>query len=169
MLSEQKVFLKFAELIAVFGAGGSMFIAFHFYRAPQPNISIEFLFIIAFGMLAFSFLPVCVLGSEYARTVRKSSNFGARANGLNAGELAALMHWAPLTYKLVAGLGIAVMVATAIAFGEISWSSEDPPTSEDGVASALYLGAFFLLTLPVLGSACRMPGAYAENFRTDQT
>ena len=169
MLSEQKVFLKFSEFVAVFGAGGSMFIAFYLYLAPQSSLSIKFFFTIAFGMLALSFFPACVLISEYARTVRDSSYFGARTAGLNAGELAALMHWAPLACKLAAGLGIAVMVATAIAFGEISWSSEDPPTSEDGIAGALYLGSFFLLTLPVLGSARRMPGSYAESFRTDQT
>lgn len=169
MLSEQKLFLRFSELVAMFGAGGSIFIAFHLYFAPQSKLSLELFFPIAFGMLALSFFPACALGGEYARAVRNSSNFGARAVGLNAGELAALVRWAPLAYKLVAGLGVVAVVATAIAFGEISWSSEDPPTLEDGIAGALYLGSFFLLTLPVIGSACRMPGAYAENFRTDQT
>lgn len=167
MLSEHKVFLRVAETVGALGALTSLWFAFRLYREPTSDLPIDLALIAGFALLMLSFLPACILGGEYVRTVRRPQTYREQAAGLSAGELSALLRWAPVVHKAAAVLGIAISVAAALIFGSVSWSSHDPPTPRDGIAGALYLAFFFLLALPVVASAARMPGSYAANFNND--
>ena len=70
-------------------------------------------------------------------------------NGMNGGDAA-------LT-------GVAIAVATAFKFGSITFSSSQSVAPEDITGLGLYFSVFFLLALPVLGSAARMPGNSASS------
>jgi hypothetical protein len=163
MLSEHKFTLRLAESIAFLAAIGCLWFAFSLHRAPNPDFPLEMASIGGVALLAITFLPACILGGEYVKTVRRPVTYAERLAGLSAREISAVVYWAPKSHKAFAALGVVVAVATAIKFGSVSWSTGDPPTHDDGIATALYLSAFFLTSLPVLASAARMPGTYAEN------
>jgi len=163
VLSERKALLRFFEIVAWTGAASCLIFAFRLRRWPDTELPIELAFTAGFALLMLSFLPACVLGAEYARAVRRPESLLARVDGLNTRELSELLSWAPLACKAAAGFGLTLAAYAAIEFGAVSWSTDDPPTAADGVAGALYLAAFFLLALPVLASAVRMPGSYAES------
>ena len=167
MLSEHKSVLRVAEAVAVVSAAGSILIAIRMYRTPDPDFPIELAFILGFALLMLSFLPACMLGGEYVRTVRLPETYRDRSAGLNNQEIGAVIRWAPFWQKAAGFLAILVAVTTAIVFGSVSWSTGKPPSLTDGIAAALYLLAFFLLSLPILGSAARMPGSYAESCRSE--
>lgn len=164
MLSERKALLRCCETVAWIGAASCLILASRLRRWPDAELPIELAFTAGFALLMLSFLPACVLGAEYARAVRRPERHLALANGLNLAELSELLSWAPLACKVAAGSGLALAAYAAIEYGEVSWSTTAPPTRDDGVAGALYLATFFLLALPVLASAVRMPGSYAEHF-----
>lgn len=164
MLSERKALLRCFEIVAWAGAASCLFLASRLRRWPDTELPIELALTAGFALLLLSFLPACVLGAEYARAVRRSENHLAFSDGLNLAELSELLSWAPLACKVAAGSGLALAAYAAIVYGEVSWSTMDPPTREDGIAGALYLASFLLLALPVLASAVRMPGSYAEHF-----
>lgn len=167
MLSEHKAFLRLTEAVTIFGALGSPFIAFRLYLEPSSDLPIELAFIAGFALLMLTFLPACILGGEYVRTVLRPATYRERVAGLSSSELSALLRWAPVAHKTAGVLGVAIAVATAVAFGSVSWSSNDPPTPTDGIAGALYLASFLLVILPVLASAARMPGTYVANYTND--
>ncbi|MBT9457867.1 MAG: hypothetical protein IV097_14710 [Burkholderiaceae bacterium] len=163
MLSEYKITLRLAESIAVLAAIGCLWFAFSLHRTPDPDFPLELASIGGFALLMITFLPACILGGEYVKTVRQPVTYAERVAGLNAREISAVVYWSPNFHKTLAALGVVVAVSTAISFGSVSWSTGDPPTPDDGIATVLYLSAIFLASLPVLASAARMPGTYAEN------
>jgi hypothetical protein len=71
MLSEYKLALRFAEYAAALGAAVSLWFAFSVYRNPEGHPPLELAFIGGLALLMFTFLPACVLGGEYVRTVRQ--------------------------------------------------------------------------------------------------
>lgn len=163
MLSERKTLLRCFEIVACIGAASCLVFAFRLRRWPGTEFPVELAFTAGFALLMLSFLPACVLCAEYARAVRRPDGHLVRAQGLSLRELSELLSWAPFACKAAAGFGLGLAAYAAIEFGEVSWSTHDPPTTADGVAGALYLATFFLLALPVLASAVRMPGNYAES------
>lgn len=163
MFSEHKAVLRVAETVAVVSAAGSIWFAVQAYRVPDPDFPFELASILGFALLMLTFLPACMLAGEYVRTVRQPETYAEKTDGLNSQEIAAIIRWAPLWQKAAGASAVLIVVSTAIAFGSVSWSSDKPPSSTDSAAAALYLSAFFLLALPILGSAARMPGSYAQS------
>lgn len=166
MLSEHKFLLRISEGVSIIGALGSLLFALRCYLGGSSDV-IELAFIAGFVLLMLTFGPACALGGEYVRTVRRPASYREKAAGLSSSEISAVVEWAPSAYKFAAILGVAVAVFTGLAFGSVSWSSDRPPSLRDGIAGGLYLSVFFLLALPVLASAARMRGSYAETCRND--
>jgi hypothetical protein len=110
-----------------------------------------------------TFLPVCNLGGEYVRTVRKPTTADGQSDGLSGPEFAFMVRWAPRSYKLAAWIGVAILVGTLFVFGSITIRTGEPTNPRDIPALFLYFSFFYFVSLPVLGSASRMPGSYASN------
>ncbi len=161
MLSTHKVLLRSAEVLALASALGALAVAAWARYEPATEFPLELSIIVGFALLMLSFLPACVLGGEYARTVR--SPHEKYDDELSSAEIAALIRWAPLPYKLAAVGGIAITIIAALVVGEVSWSSSDPFVARDAVGAMLCLAGLYLLSLPILGSAARMPGTYLDN------
>jgi hypothetical protein len=166
MLSEHKFLLRICESLSIVGALGSLLFALRCYLGGSTE-AIDLAFISGFALLMVTFGPACALGGEYVRNVRRPGSFREQSAGLSSSEISAIVAWAPSAYKFAAILGVAIAVVAALAFGSVSWSSDRPPTSRDGIAAGLGLSGFFRLALPILGSAARMPGSYEDNYRND--
>lgn len=161
MLSEKKLLLRSAELIAIASATIALYLAAHTWRTPDPEFPV---FLWATGGVSAIFLtslPSCILASEYIKTVRKPETRRTRTAGLNSMEISALIQCAPPLYKLAAVLGVLLAVGTTLAFGGIQFNSNEPIAPAVTPGLFLSLSVFFLLALPILGSAARMPGNYA--------
>lgn len=163
MLSEQKLLLRAAEAIAIGGTLMALWLAIDAYRRPDPDFPVFLAACGGMAILLLTFFPACMLAGEYVRTVRKPISWRGQTEGLNPNEIAAVVRWAPTPYKYAACAGVVVAVATAVKFGSVSFSSSRAANPEDIPGLALYFSVFFLLALPVLGSAARMPGNYARS------
>ena len=163
MLSEQKLLLRAAEAIAIGGTFAAFWFALQAYRKPDPDFPVFLVACAGMAILLLTFLPACMLAGEYVRTVRKPASWRERTEGLNPSEIAAVIRWAPKLYLYAACTGVAIAVATAFKFGSITFSSSQSVAPEDITGLGLYFSVFFLLALPVLGSAARMPGNYASS------
>ena len=162
MLSKKKTLLRAAEVVAICGSLAALSVALQAIRKPDADFPVFLAACAGMAILMLTFLPACMLAGEYVRTVRKPSTWRQKTEGLNAGELVAIVRWAPRTYLYAACLGVAVAVGTAVKFGSITFSEGQTVSPAEVTGLALYFSVFFLLALPVLGSAARMPGAYAE-------
>ncbi len=163
MLSERKTLLRIAEVLSVMGTAAALSLAVLSYWWPNQDFPV---FLAACGgmtALLFTFLPACMLGGEYVQTVRRPSTWREKTEGLNASEIQAIVRWAPKAYSVGACVGILIAVGAALKFGSITFSDGQTVRPEDTTGMALYFSMFFLLALPVLGSAARMPGSYASN------
>ena len=163
MLSERKQLLRLLELTCLAASTTSLAIAYSTWLAPDK--SFPTLLWGAAGMVALmlTLLPACMLGGEYVKTVKKPNTWRHRTEGLNSTDLAIVLRWAPALYKVGAAAAVLILVAAAIFFGKIKFVSDSPIDPKQIPGMFLYLAAFFLLALPVLGSASRMPGSYAAN------
>jgi hypothetical protein len=168
MLSEKKHLLRFAEVVAMAGAVAAMLLALQSYRKPEPDLPVLLLACAGMAILLLTFLPACMLGGEFVKTVRRPSTWRQRTEGLNSQEIEALIRWAPIAYKVGAVAGVLIAVGTALRFGSITFSENQSVTSDDVTGLALYFSVFYLLALPVLGSAVRMPGTYAQSSDASQ-
>jgi hypothetical protein len=163
MLSDRKLFLRLAELIAVASTLGAFWLAIHTSRTLDADFPVFLWGTAGMAALMLTFLPACMLGGEYVKTVKKPVTYRQRTEGLNSAELSTLIHWAPSTYKAAAAVGILVAITAALKYGSIVFHSSEPVDAEKIPGMFLYLAAFFLLALPILGSAARVPGTYAAN------
>ena len=163
MFSERKLLLRAAEAIAIGGALAAVSLAMYAYRNPDPDFPVFLAACGGMAVLLLTFLPACMLAAEYVRTVRKPQSWRERTEGLNPSEIAAVVKWAPKPYLYAACAGVVIAVGTAMKFGSIAFSSSQSVSPEDVTGLGLYFSVFFLLALPVLGSAARMPGNYANS------
>lgn len=164
MLSKMKTLLRFTEVIAIAGTVVALSLALQSYRRPDPDFPIFLAACAGMATLLLTFLPACMLGGEYVRTVRKPRTWREKTEGLNASEIHAIVRWAPKTYLVGACIGILIAIGAALRFGSITFSDGQSVKPEDITGLALYFSMFFLLALPVLGSAARMPGSYASSY-----
>ena len=163
MLSQHKHFIRVVEMVAqaaIFFAAG---VAAYAHFRPDSLFPFELAEIGLFVILMLSFGTACALGGEFVKTVRKAATFAGRTEDLSPSEIGQLLRWAPVWQKVAAIAGILIAVVTGVTLGEVSWTSEAPFTPAHALGASLYLSAFYLLSLPVLGSASRMRGTYVDN------
>jgi hypothetical protein len=162
MLSERKLLLRSAEVIALFSIIGALYLGIKTYQYQNADFPVFPVATAGMALLMLTFLPACMLGGEYVKTVRKPSSWRQRTAGLSSRELAAILRWSPKLYLLIAAVGIIMMVVTSIQFGRISFRSNETP--DPNMVSGIFFSLifFYALALPVLGSASRMPGTYAS-------
>ena len=163
MLSERKLFLRIAELIAIAATLAAFILAVQAWRAPDANFPVFLWGVAGMAAMMLTFLPACILGGEYVKTVKKPTTYRQRSEGLNTKEISAVIRWAPTSYKVAAAAGLLVAVGAALKYGSIEFHSNEQIDTQKIPGMFLYLSTFFLLALPVLGSAARMPGTYAAN------
>ena len=163
MLSEQKNLLRAAEILSIFGSISALALALNAHLDPNPDLPVFLITCAGMTLLLLTFLPACMLTGEYVRTVRKPSTWRQQTAGLDASEISAIVEWAPRPYIYAACIGVAIAIGTAIKFGSITFSENQAVTPAEVTGIALYFCMFLLLALPVLGSAARMPGGYAQS------
>ena len=160
MLSEQKILLRVAEVIVICSTVAALWISAQVFWKPDPDFPVFLAACAGMAALLLTFLPACMLAGEYVRTVRKPGSWRERTEGLSSSEISAVVKWAPRSYLCAACIGVLIAVCTAIRFGSITFSETQSINSESVVGLGLYFSVFFLLALPVLGSAARMQGTY---------
>jgi hypothetical protein len=163
MFSERKLLIRFSETLAGLGAVAVLFQAGRTYVHPPEDYPAFIAASVCMIGVMLTFLPVCILGGEYVRTVRKPTTNEEHSDGLSSAELSFMVRWAPTAHKVGAWLGLVILVGTLLTFGEVTIPARDPTSPRDIPALYLYFSVFYLLSLPVLGSASRMPGSYATN------
>jgi hypothetical protein len=164
MLSEKKILLRFTEVIAIAGILGALFLAVKSYWWFNPDFPFFFIELGGWVICFLTFGPACMLSAEYLQVVRKPQSWLvklAKDDGLTASDIQFIIRWAPKIYSVGACLGIFIAIFAALKFGDINFSDDQPAKLENITGSALYFSTFYLLALPILGSAARMPGSYA--------
>ncbi|MEO6280048.1 hypothetical protein [Roseateles sp.] len=164
MLSERKRLLYVAEAVALAGAAAALALAVRSHWHPEPAFPAFLAACVGLAWLMLAFAPACILCGQCARALRADAGADT-TDGLNAKEIAALIRWAPQPYRWAAGAGIVILVTTVLRFGGIDVAENQPADPEDVTGAALYFSVFFLLALPVLGSAARMSGDYGDQCR----
>ena len=114
-------------------------------------------------LMLVTFLPTLMLCREFRRSTRSPADWLRRSLGVTTQEIEAMVAWSPPAYKLAALFGLLCAVVAAFAFGIVRVQADAPLTGDETTGLALYLAAFYLVCLPVLGSAARMPGSYAQS------
>jgi uncharacterized membrane protein YdfJ with MMPL/SSD domain len=163
MLSEKKSLLRIAEAVAIAGTAVALWLAVQSYMHPDPDLPVFLVACAGMAVLLLTFLPACMLGGEYVRTVRRPETWREKTEGLNPREIQAIVRWAPKPYLFGACAGILIAIGAALKYGSITFTDRQAVNPEDITGLALYFCMFFLLALPVLGSAARMPGSYAAS------
>ena len=163
MLSHHKLLIRVAEAVALAATVVAFGIATYAHTHPAAVEPFELAAIGMFALVMFSFGIACGLAGEFVRSVRQPTTLLDRHRGMTSAEIAGLFKRAPIAYKLAAVVAIIVAVITGLTIGSVEWSSPEPFTPQLAVGAMLYLAAFFLLALPVLGSAARMPGTYEDD------
>lgn len=161
MLSERKSLLRASEVIAALAAAATLAQAARTFAAPPTGYPAFVAATLCMLGLLLTFLPVCLLGAEYIRTVRKPRLQGEEQEGISGAELSFLTRWAPRSHKAAAWLAMAILIGTLFTFGDVTvtTSSDLEPGKVPGLF--LYFSGFYLICLPILGSASRMSGTYA--------
>ncbi len=163
MLSEQKTLLRLAELVALVAFGGAIYLGVQTHREQDPDFPVMLAGVAGMGLLMLTFLPACMLGSEYVKTVRKPVTWRQHTAGLDKKGLTAVLRWAPRFQLVVAALSVLVLVFSAFKYGSVQFSSSTPTDPSKIPGLFFYFAVFYALALPVLGSAARMPGVYADH------
>ena len=163
MLSEQKLLLRLAEIVAMAAVLIALYFGVKTHQEQDSDFPVFLAGIAGMAVLMVTFLPACMLGGEYIKTVRKPTTWRQQTAGLNKKELIAVLRWAPRFHLLVASIGVLVLVFAAIKYGSVQFNSNQAPDPSKIPALFLYFSVFYALALPVLASASRMPDSYASH------
>jgi len=161
MLSERKTVLRIAELAAVAATLAAWSLAIGTWLIPSADFPVSLWAVVGMIALMLTFGPACMLAGEYGRAAMGPPSW-FRSRGLGAKDISFLIRWAPVLYKAAAITAVLLMVATALKFGRIRFTENEPLNPEEIPGMFLGLSVFYLLALPILGSASRMPGSYAS-------
>ena len=162
-LSEQKLLLRLAELVALVAVVAALFMGVKTHQEQDPDFPVFVAGVVGMALLVLTFLPACMLGGEYVKTVRKPTTWRQRTGGLDSKELSAVLRWTPRLYLLVAATGMFVLAFAAIKYGSVQFRSTQTPDPSKIPGLFFYFSVFYALALPVLASASRMPGSYASH------
>ncbi|MFM9915179.1 MAG: hypothetical protein ACKVOX_05160 [Rhizobacter sp.] len=168
MLSSKKRLLRISELLALAGSAVMLWQAVRTFLSPPSDFPAFLAASLCLAGLLFSLLPVCMLGAEYIRTVRRATTPEERSDGLSSSEIAFLTRWSPRAYKVGAWLALSILLGTLVYFGGVTITTHEELEPAKVPAVFLYFSVFYLMCLPVLGSATRMPATYAANSDASQ-
>jgi len=101
------------------------------------------------------FGTAAALVAEFAR----ARNVGMR--WLSSAEFAELIHWSPRWLNVTVAL-LFIYALAVIVFVRIDWSSAQTLARREALCDWFILSTFVLVSLPILASASRMPGTFAE-------
>jgi hypothetical protein len=163
MLSEQKLLLRLAELVAIASVVAALYFGFKTHQDQDADFPVFLAGVAGMALLMLTFLPACMLGGEYVKTVRKPTTWRQRTAGLEIKELTAVLRWAPRFHLAVAAGGIVVLAVAAFKYGSVQFHSSMAPDPTKIPGLFFYFSVFYALALPVLASASRMPGSYAAH------
>jgi hypothetical protein len=104
------------------------------------------------------------LSVEYYKIKHPIVGLGDLRKGLSGSEVAELVQFSPARYKIAALIALACAFVLGLIHGEVLLSSDRSLARSDAVAGFLYLSVFYLVALPVVASATRMPGSYENHF-----
>jgi hypothetical protein len=100
---------------------------------------------------------------EFTRLRRPNVSSYLGRRGLSGIEVSELTHWCPRWLIVAVILLLVYEFAVLLPLGRISWGSDRPFTQREALGVCFGLSIFVLLSLPVLASASRMPGTFAEH------
>jgi hypothetical protein len=171
-ISAQKNQLIIAERIAILAAGAcAAGFAFCWFERSFAHFVMPAVFV-TFAVVFYLALLIAGLMSELSSCLGKTTATRPESAGFSLREIALQLQWSPLSYKIAALISIAGIVAKAIIFGSVSWTTGEPFTQRHAIASLLYIFFIINIELPVVASASRMPGTFVENmqqFGSDET
>jgi hypothetical protein len=162
-MSARKRLLLIFEAIAMVNAcaAAALILLLWLGRAAedlQPYVSTAFLLIFPIWMVAV------FLVKEFTEIHRKGQSWWKKSQGLGFGELRLLLRWcSPFLGALAVIVFLAAMFA-GMGTGRVSWSSGEPFTTHHALGFSLGALAFCSLAIPILSSARRMPGSFADHY-----
>ena len=164
MLSERKVLIRSAEILASVGSAYSLAAAIGVTFGYLTPTRVESL-LVPFLLLGFGVFAIAVvLFHEFARVLHGKPSRLFEENELFLGEVRQLLRWCPGPTKLAFVIAGVALLFAMFYVGAVEWSSGQPFTEKEAKGFPLFLSVFMLVALPVLASASRMPGAFADHF-----
>ena len=119
------------------------------------------------GFVLFFLLVLVALGyvTPLARARRPRFSALDEPEGLAAADFRTILTLAPRHQKAMAGAGLVALLAAAIGFGSLSWSTDLPFERRHALGIALYVAALASLLYPVLGALGRLPESLEDRLR----
>ena len=162
-MSARKGLLLLFEALALVNAcaAAALILLLRLGRAAedlQPYVFTVFLLIFPIWMVAV------FLVTEFTKLHRNGQSWWKKSQGLGIGELFLLLRWcSPLLGALAVVVFLAAMFGS-IGTGTVSWGSGQPFTARHALGFSLGAIAFCSLAVPILSSARRMPGPFADHY-----
>jgi hypothetical protein len=164
VFSARKSLIKAAEACALVCIGACLFAVVSVARGalspPQVQPFVLPGFVVAFLLFAVGYALV----AEFKKLQGKPTALGANI-ALSFSDMKSLVRWCPKPLLLSYALALLVTAYAVIAVGiGVSWRSGEQFTEKHSLGFPLFVAVFLLTLLPVIASASRMPGTYAEHF-----
>ena len=164
MLSERKLLIRSAEILALAGSICLLSAATAVALGHMPPTRVESFLALLLILGSCIFVIAVLLFHEFAQVLHGKPSSLFEENELSIAETKQLLRWCPGPYKLAFAVAGVVMLTAIFTVGAVEWSSGQPFTEKEAKGIPLFLAVFMLVALPILASASRMPGAFADHF-----
>lgn len=164
-MSGHKIFLQLAVLVTVvniFVAGTCLVLGLSGLVTPdvlQPYVMTSFLLLFPIWGTAV------VVMVEFTKLIHEGQSWWRRSRGLRLIELKQLVRWCPPPLTFVSLGALALGFAGSLSQGGAHWQGGEVFTNHHVVGFCLGTIVFCAAALPVLVSAARMPGRFADHFK----
>ena len=165
MFSSRKVLIKLAEVAALAGVITCLASAFLVERGRLEPEQVQPFTFPGMVYMASVFWVCFALTAEFRRLRGGATESTRFEVNLSFSDMKMLLRWCPafimLSYPLA--VGVAIYTIFSVGFG-VSWRTGEAFAKHHALGFSLFGALMLLMLLPVLASAARMPGTYAEHF-----
>lgn len=169
MTSAQKPLLSLAATLALLGWSGLLVAASAVALGRLDPESLRMPLLLA-ALTAFPVFWLAIsLMEEFVRVLRGDAYDPDDENAMTFAEACQLIRWCPRVLQPAPLLVPVLLVVMAWGMGFTSWNSTQPLDAQRAIGLCAFVACFHLFCQPILSSASRMPGTFADHFRPEAT
>ena len=166
MLSHCKLVVRTTEMLAAVGSVSALCGWLAVTCGWLSATRVESFLGLLLGLVVGTFLIALLLFDEYHRAAHGEPAAKTSERELSQSKPFAALRWCPRWLKFALPIGFSLIFAAPAFIGSAEWSSSKPFTERDAKVFLLAIAGFLLMSLPILASASRMPGAFRDHFST---
>lgn len=163
--SDRKRFIRVTEVACLLCLAASLLVVWATQTQQLAHEYFPYVQAVMLSTAAWSSLFAGALVAEFTKVRRFGTAYTSREAAMHTGEYPRLLKWCPVPARPIQFIGFALAACALLVLEfELGPQPTNDPYTLEALGRAVTSAAAMLVVYPVLASASRMSGTYAQHF-----